>query len=377
MVSSNTLITERKPGYLNWRDFKANGVNLGSWFCLETFMVPKLFAEHGNGAQDEWTFCQNEGVAATKVLDTHYKKFFTKQDIDVLAANGINVLRIPFIYSAWIEVPGSPHYRGPQVAIMKELATYAIEEYDMHIVLDLHALPGGVNWLEIGEAIGHGDWFYNENNLRLSFEAVEAVLRYIQESSGHPESYTIAPVNEAVDSKDIRTFGTPHALSDRAAAWLLRYILGTIQRVEAVNSSIPIMFQDSFKGESFWATQLPESANVVIDTHCYYFAGRQCNPDNTIPVINQDAKDAQKSGRFPVVIGEWSIETEFDNRLGDRKKLYEAGRDAFNEHTQGNIYWSGRVDSDAKVHGEGTKRDYWSFIDMITDGVVTPMQKKK
>lgn len=32
---------------------------------------------------------------------------------------------------------------------MKKLATYVIEKYGMHIVLDLHALPGGVNWLEI------------------------------------------------------------------------------------------------------------------------------------------------------------------------------------------------------------------------------------
>ncbi|KAH7130190.1 putative cellulase [Dendryphion nanum] len=373
MASSNSFIPE--SGYLDWRNFKANGVNLGSWFCLETFMVPKLFAEHGNGASDEWSFCQNEGVAATKVLDAHYKTFFTKQDIDTLAAHGVNVLRIPFIYSAWIQVPGSPHYRGPQVAIMKELATYAIEKYDMHIVLDLHALPGGVNWLEIGEAQGHGDWFHNERNLQLSFEAVEAVLLYIQQSSGHLKSYTIAPVNEAVDSKDIRTFGTPQALSDKAAAWLLRYILGVIQRVESVNRNIPIMFQDSFKGERFWAFQLPESANLVIDIHCYYFAGRQCNSDTVLSVIDQDARESQQSGRFPVVIGEWSIETEFNNRLEYRKKLYEAGRDAFNQYTQGNIYWSGRVDSDETVHGEGTKRDYWSFMDMIKDKVVTPTEK--
>jgi len=74
---------------------------------------------------------------------------------------------------------------------MKDLATYAIEKYGMHIVLDLHALPGGVNWLEIGEAHGHGDWFYNEQNLELSYQAVGAVLDYIQNTSEHPGSYTL------------------------------------------------------------------------------------------------------------------------------------------------------------------------------------------
>ncbi|KAH7386035.1 putative glucan 1,3-beta-glucosidase precursor [Pyrenochaeta sp. MPI-SDFR-AT-0127] len=362
------------PGYLNWRNFHANGVNLGSWFCLETFMVPKFFSEHGNGAPDEWTVCKSLGPTAVgKILEAHYETFFTKADVDVLAAQNINILRIPFIYAAWIDVPSSPHYRGSQVDIMKELATYAIERYGMHIVLDLHALPGGVNWLEIGEAHGHGGWFYSEENLQLSYKAVDAVLHYIEYLSGHLESYTIAPVNEAVDNKDLRSFGTPYALSDKAAEWLKNYILGVIERVESINPNIPIMVQDSFKGEKFWALRLPESANIVIDVHIYYFAGRNCDSNAVIPIIIQDALDAQKTNIFPVVVGEWSIETQFNNLLKNRKELYETGRDAFNKYTQGNIYWSGRVDSDTSVDGEGTKRDYWSFLDMINDGVVTPL----
>ncbi|KAH7082001.1 putative cellulase [Paraphoma chrysanthemicola] len=361
--------------YLNWRTFQANGVNLGSWFCLETFMVPNFFSQYGNGAPDEWTVCKNLGqMVAGKILDTHYQTFFTKDHIDILAAQNINILRIPFVYAAWIDVPNSPHYRGPQVEIMEQLATYAIEEYGMHIVLDLHALPGGVNWLEIGEAHGHGGWFYSEENLELSYKAVDAILQYIQHSSGHPESYTISPVNEAVDSKDLRTFGTPYALSDKAADWLLKYILGVVERVVFVNSRIPIMVQDSFKGEAFWASRLPESANIVIDVHIYYFIGRKCDSNTVIPIIIQDAIGAQKTNKFPVVVGEWSIETEVNNRLDKRRELFETGRKAFNQHTQGNIYWSGRVDSDAKVDGEGTKRDYWSFLDMIKDGVVTPLR---
>lgn len=62
-----------------------------------------------------------------------------------------------------------------------------------------------------------------------------------------------------------------------------------------------------------------------------------------------------------------------NNQLSKRKDLSEAGRAAFNKYTRGNTYWSGfRVDSDAKVDGEGEKRDYWSYLDMIKDGVVTP-----
>ncbi|KNG52543.1 glycoside hydrolase [Stemphylium lycopersici] len=357
------MTTAAAPKYTDWRTYKANGVNLGSWFCLETFMVPKFFEQHSN-SHDEWTACEKFNAAGAP-LDEHYKTWFTKADVDTFAAQGINTLRIPFVYAAWINVPGSPHYHGPQVEIMKELATYAIEKYGMHIVLDLHALPGGVNWLEIGEAHGHGDWFYSEKNLNLSYQAVDAVLDFIQNRSGHPDAYTLAPVNEAVDSKDIRTFGTPFALSDKAADWLLKYILGVIERTEA----------DSFKGEEFWSSRIPHSANVVFDVHIYYFAGRQCDPDTVLPLIEQDGKTANKTNKFPVVVGEWSIEMEVNNQLSKRKELFDAGRAAFNKYTQGNIYWSGRVESDAKIAGEGGKCDYWSYLHMIRDGVVTPWQQ--
>lgn len=364
-----TTAVPQEANYIDWRTFKANGVNLGSWFCLETFMAPRFFEQHGN-SHDEWTACEKFGAAGAP-LDDHYKTWFTKADIDTFAAQGVNILRIPFVYAAWIKVPGSPHYHGPQIEIMKDLATYAIDKYGMHIVLDLHALPGGVNWLEIGEAHGHGAWFYNKENLELSYQAVDAVLNYIQ-TSAHPGSYTLAPVNEAVDSKDLRTFGTPFALSDKAADWLLQYFLGVIERTEAINKNIPIMLQDSFKGEEFWSSRLPETANIVIDVHIYYFAGRQCDSATVLPLIEEDGRTTNKTQKFPVVIGEWSIETELNNQLSKRRELFEAGRTAFNKYTQGNIYWSGKVDSDAKVAGEGGKRDYWSYLDMIKDGVVQP-----
>lgn len=335
-------------------------------------MVPEFFAKYGKGAEDEWNLCKNQGSNLGSILEKHYETFFTESDIDAFAAVGVNLLRIPTTYAAWIIAPGSPHYHGNQLQILKRVATYAIEKYDMHIVLDLHCLPGGVNWLEIGEAIGHGEWFYSEANLELSYKAVEAVIEFIQ-SSGHIGSYTLAPVNEAVDSKDLRTFGTDLALSPKAAQWLLRYFLGTIERVETVNPSIPVMLQDSFRGESFWAPQIPRSANVVIDSHYYYFAGRDLNLKKVPAVMVEDAKRAKGTGTFPVLIGEWSLEAEFNNNLALRKATFDAGRYLFDKYVQGSCFWAGKVLSVENVHGEGAKRDYWSYVHLIKDGVIQPV----
>ncbi|KAH7319366.1 glycoside hydrolase superfamily [Rhexocercosporidium sp. MPI-PUGE-AT-0058] len=308
-----------QPGYLDWRNFKASGVNLGSWFCLEYYMVPELFAKNGQGAEDEWSLCKTQGANIGDILEKHYKTFFTERDIDAFAAVGVNLLIIPTTYATWI------------LQILNRVATYAIEKYDMHIVLDLYSLPGGVNWFDIGEAIGHREYKY------------------------------------------LRTFRTDFALSPKAAGWLLKYFLGTIERVEAVNPNIPVMLQDSFRGEAFWELHIPRSANVVIDTHAYYFAGRDLDLEKVPVIIVEDAKRDRGTGTFPVLIGEWSLEAEFNNNLVLRKATFDAGRYLFDKYVRGSCFWAGKVLSHEIVHGEGVKRDFWSYEYLIRDVVVQPV----
>ncbi|KAF1995550.1 glycoside hydrolase family 5 protein [Amniculicola lignicola CBS 123094] len=147
-----------------------------------------------------------------------------------------------------------------------------------------------------GEAVRYGSWFYSDEKLELSYQAIDAVLSYIQNVSGYIGAYPIAPANEAVESKDPGTFGTPCTLSEKAADWLLKYYLDVIERAGA-------------------ASQLPTSAKVVIGIHHYYFAGRKRDSSNIIPAMVEDAKESQKSGKSPIIIGEWSIESEPKNNL--------------------------------------------------------------
>ncbi|KAJ8109825.1 hypothetical protein OPT61_g7180 [Boeremia exigua] len=82
--------------------------------------------------------------------------------IDPLASVGVNTVYIPTAYVSWVKVPGSELYSGHQVPLMDRIVTYAIQEYNMHIIIiGLHSLPGGVHSLGIGEAFGHDEWFFN------------------------------------------------------------------------------------------------------------------------------------------------------------------------------------------------------------------------
>ncbi|KAE9363822.1 glycoside hydrolase family 5 protein [Stipitochalara longipes BDJ] len=359
------------PSYVNWTTFKASGVNLGGWLEQEDTIDSAFWAQYGGNTTDEWGLCARLGSQCGPVLERRYATFITPSDIDTLAAAGVTILRIPTTYAAWVKVPGSQLYSGNQVSFLKTIATYAIAKYNMHIIIDVHSLPGGVNGMGFGEANGHYGWFNNATALTYSYEAIDAVIAYVQ-GSGFPQSYTIEPINEPVDNIEITSFGTPAALSDNGAAWVLKYIQGVIAKVQAVNAKIPVMFQGSFKGEAYWSPNFPARTNLVFDVHNYYFAGRPTDSTNVSSVICSDAKASAGDGKFPVFVGEWSIQTVADNLFSTRAKNLNTGLYAFAKYDHGSAYWTAKFSGDTAVAGQGMQSDYWSYEDFISLGYIDP-----
>ncbi|KAJ5753767.1 glycoside hydrolase superfamily [Penicillium nucicola] len=353
--------------YLNWKTFNANGANLGGWLVQESTIDTTWWAQNSGGAPDEWGLCVHLGSQCGPVLERRYATWITTSDIDTLAAAGINTLRIPTSYAAWIKVPGSQLYTGNQVSFLNNIATYAINKYGMHIIIDIHSLPGGVNGMPFGEAEGHYGWFNNATALDYSLQTVDAVISYVKNSQ-FPQSFTIAPINEPVDVPDITLFGSPYCLTESGAQWVGSYIHQVIAKVQAVNAQIPVMFQGSFKGEEYWSPNFTTDTNLVFDVHNYYFAGRGASSANLTQYICQDAVSAPGDGKFPVFIGEWSIQAEIANTFSSRKKNLQTGIAAWKKYTRGSSYWTSKFFGNATVDGEGTQADYWNLESFISLG---------
>jgi aryl-phospho-beta-D-glucosidase BglC (GH1 family) len=359
--------------YLDWRTFKARGVNLGGWLHQEAVIDPGFWAQHSGGALDEWDLCVNLGARCGPVLEQRYATYIRTTDIDKLAASGINVLRIPTGYNAWVKVPGSQLYTGRQVEYLKSISTYAIAKHGMHVIVDIHSLPGGLNGMGLGGREGGFDWFQNQTALDYSYRAVEAAISFIQ-NSDHPQGYTLEPINEPVDNRDVTTFGTPFALSDAGAAWVLAYFKGVIERVQRVNRQIPVMLQDAFKGEEYWSSQFDKTTPLVFDVHNYYFAGRPTTSDNVPQFLCTDAKNSVGDGKFPVFVGEWSIQAASNNTFASRAVNLNTGLRAWDKYTQGSAYWTYRFSGNVAVGGEGVQGDYWNYEKFIDLGVINPSQ---
>ncbi|KAJ5085493.1 hypothetical protein N7532_010264 [Penicillium argentinense] len=360
-----------KSKYIDWKTFKANGVNLGGWLVQESTIDTTWWNTYSGGADDEWGLCKNLGSRCGSVLEKRYASWITTADIDKIAESGATLLRIPTTYAAWIHYPGSQLYSGKQTTYLRDITKHAIEKHGMHIIIDVHSLPGGYNGLTIGEASGHWGWFYNQTNLDYSLEVIDNILSFIQ-ASGHPESFTLEPMNEPADNRDLSVFGTPVALSDEGAAWVLKYIKAVQSRVASVNRKIPIMFQGSFKSVNYWSVNFSQSDNLVFDKHNYYFEGRNTTSENLPSYICTDAKATPGDGKFPVFVGEWSIQALYNNSFVLRERNINVGLAAFHKYAHGSSYWTWKFSGNATVGGEGTQTDYWNYEEYVNRGFVHP-----
>jgi len=156
---SHDLSWPKNVNFVDWKTFKANGANLGGWLEKEKTHDPIWWDSVGGAdAPDEWTLCETLGDQCGPVFEARYASFLNTSTIDQLASVGVNTLRIPLTYAAFVDVPGSQFHHGNQLQYLKTITDHAIVKYGMHVIIGAHSLPGGVNNLDIGEALMHDAW---------------------------------------------------------------------------------------------------------------------------------------------------------------------------------------------------------------------------
>ncbi|KAI0026124.1 glycoside hydrolase superfamily [Xylariomycetidae sp. FL0641] len=358
----------------DWRTFQGDGVNLGGWLEQEEFIDAAFWAEHGGNATDEWSLCEHLGDRCGPVLEQRYATYITTDDVDVMAAGGVRVLRVPTTYAAWVRVPGSRLHSGDQVKYLTRVANYAIERYGMHVIIDLHSLPGGVNGMGFGEKTGHFGWFHNATALEYSYRAVEAVIAYVA-ASPHPRAFTLEPINEPVDNPDLQVFGTAPSLTPGGAEYLAAYFHGVLERVRGAGAGyLPVMVQGGFRYEDFWSPRFDAARdNVVFDTHQYYYVGRPTTSLSLPYWLCADARALAGDGRFPVFVGEWSVQATRRNLLGLRAVNLNTGLRAWSRYARGSAYWTEKFRGTDPVDGQGDQGDYWNYEEFITRGLINPL----
>jgi len=187
---------------------KIRGVNLGGWLVLEPWITPSLFKQFDprDNVVDEWRFTEVLGKSeARKQLEHHWDTWLTEDHIRELADSGINHVRIPFGYWTFGDIRvGEPWVDGELPYL--ERAIEWCSKHGVHVLLDLHGVPGSQNGFDNSGKRGAVMWAdsYRDNTGRVRYPNIErslAVIRNVTRVFTQPRFrqavVAIEPVNEA------------------------------------------------------------------------------------------------------------------------------------------------------------------------------------
>ncbi|WP_263358543.1 glycoside hydrolase family 5 protein [Acidicapsa ligni] len=135
------------------------GTNLGNWLVTEGYMFR---FEGGPQSTREIEAMVNELIgptAATKFWHDYRDAYVTRKDIDFIAKQGFNTIRIPFHYRYF--VPGDDE----GFALIDRVVEWAKAD-GLYVVLDMHAAPGGQTGANIDDSWGY-PWLYEDEDSQL------------------------------------------------------------------------------------------------------------------------------------------------------------------------------------------------------------------
>lgn len=282
------------------------GVNLGGWLVLEKWMKPSLF--EGLDATDETTWCAELGDKAEARLREHWNSFITREDFAWLAGVGINAVRLPVGH--WLFGPPYPYHekygKNPHpfvtggVEIVDRVFKWA-SEFNIRVLLDLHAAPGCQNGFDNGGIMDVVEWHTKEEYITHAVAVLEMLAeRYAKE----PMLYGIECLNEP--RWDVPT--------DILTAYYLRAYAAIRKHCPA--ERVAVVFHDGFRShrEYLGFLQPPEFRNVVFDIHRYQCFARE---DLDLDIFGHVRKAGLEWGeelramdaelKLPAIMGEWSL----------------------------------------------------------------------
>ena len=236
------------------------GVNLGSTFIPEKWMVPSFYA--GTGASSLCELVRFNRTVAAERMRRHLDSFVTEEDFEWLAARGFNSVRVPVGYwtalGAVAGIPYVPASPGESLAYLDRFFDWA-EKYDVTVLLDLHGAPGSQNGMHHSGCDDSVGWNRDPLNFAFSLSAVEELVRRY---AAHPSFLGIELLNE------------PGWQVEWTHGLLVEYYTRAVALVRSHSASALVVFNVLYWSDfpagfgNWWAGQLV-GPNVVLDLHLY------------------------------------------------------------------------------------------------------------
>jgi endoglucanase len=140
------------------RTFSVKGISLGNWLVPEGYMFK--FHRALSPRQIDAVFRHLVGDVETDRFWQDFRdNYVTEADIDFLAAAGFTTLRVPLHWALFLGDAEPPQFAGPGDALLDRLIGWC-KHAGLHVILDLHAAPGGQTGVNHDDGVGYPLTFY-------------------------------------------------------------------------------------------------------------------------------------------------------------------------------------------------------------------------
>jgi len=140
--------------------FAVKGINLGNWLVPEGYMFKFMHAR----APTEVAGVIESLIGpeeASRFWAQFRETYIAKEDIRFIKAAGFNTVRVPLHWQLFVERSdeGTDRFEGPGWFLLDRLIEWC-RESDLHVIIDLHAAPGGQTGVNHDDGKGFPLAFY-------------------------------------------------------------------------------------------------------------------------------------------------------------------------------------------------------------------------
>ncbi|KDQ08212.1 glycoside hydrolase family 5 protein [Botryobasidium botryosum FD-172 SS1] len=352
---------------------KIRGVNLGSWFVVEPYMMQDYWDNQmgAHGACSEWDFVKTVGQdAADKAFQAHWDTMITQDDVNMMKQYGINTVRIPLGF--WIiestKLAGQDYYPNGGLNFLTRGLGW-LHSAGIAAILDLHAVPGAstANNAFAGKCTATpGFWANKNSNFQRAANAIQELTRMAHTNPSWAGVFAIEVLNEP----------PMDATQTPGYAQYLQMATAAIRDTEkSLGASNPLAVTYMDYNWQYGAPH-PNPADAasgkgpaLYDNHLYYSFGGLINNNAAVDYIanvcntgpDRVKADAQAKNS-PLVFGEWWLaerpgcsdcDAQFHKDFADAQKI------AYERDGAGWIFWAWKF--------RGTDQ-YRSYKDAVAAG---------
>ena len=163
---TDSVTTKDGRLYAGDKEVILNGINLGGWLIMESWMCP-LYDPKAEIAYSDILSILNKRFGKEKtneLIKTYQDNFITENDFKIIEGLGFNCVRIPFWYKNFTDNNGNIIKNSDGYKYI-DFALEQCKKHNLYAILDMHGCPGGQSVDHSTGTIGKNELYDNKKNL--------------------------------------------------------------------------------------------------------------------------------------------------------------------------------------------------------------------